>query len=206
MEKLLNKDTTFCWDDDFQKSLDVLKDKMVTAPILVFLNWKKKFHVHVVASCITLGDVLTQPGEGDIDHPISFTSRKLSKAERNYSTTECEGLAMVYVLPKFRHHLLDSHFKMYTNHSELRYLGNKTLLGGKICRWFLFFQEYDFEVIVKPRRLKAGLDHLSRIENDEEPTNIDEGLPDAQLFALRVVDEHFMKNIYFLSTGVATEG
>lgn len=55
MERLLNKDVTFCWDEDFQKSLDVLKEKMVTTHILVFSNWMKNFHVHVDASCIVLG-------------------------------------------------------------------------------------------------------------------------------------------------------
>jgi len=59
MEKLLKKDATFCWNDECQKSLDVLKEKMVTAPILVFSDWKKEFHVHVDTSCITLGVVLT---------------------------------------------------------------------------------------------------------------------------------------------------
>ena len=98
MEKLLKKDANFCWDEQCQQSLDVLKDKMVTAPILVFPDWKKEFHVHVDASCIVLGEVLTQPGEGDINHPIAFSSRKMSKDEKNYSTTEREGLAMVYAL------------------------------------------------------------------------------------------------------------
>lgn len=50
-----------------------------------------------------LGAVLTQDDEGEMDHPIAFMSRKLSKAEKKYSTTECEGLAMVYALQKFRH-------------------------------------------------------------------------------------------------------
>ena len=58
---------------------------MVTVLILVFPDWKKEFHVHVDASCIALGVVLTQPGEGDIDHPIAFSSRKLSKSKKNYS-------------------------------------------------------------------------------------------------------------------------
>ena len=50
------------------------------------------------ASCIVLVTVLTQyRGEG-LDHPIAFVSRILSKVEKNYSTTEREGLAMVYVL------------------------------------------------------------------------------------------------------------
>jgi len=58
----------------------VLKEKMVTEPILVFPDWKKAFHVHVDALCIVLGVVLTHPGEGEIDHPIAFMRRKLSKA------------------------------------------------------------------------------------------------------------------------------
>ncbi len=55
--------------------------------ILVFLNWKKKFHVHVDASCIALGVVLTHASEGELDHPLAFASRRLSKAEKNYSIT-----------------------------------------------------------------------------------------------------------------------
>lgn len=112
---------------------------MVTAPILVFPNWKKEFHVHVDASCIALGVVLTQANEGELNHPIAFASRKLSKAKKNYSTMEHEGLAMVYELQKFRNYLLGIHLKMYANHSALKYLVNKPVLGGKICRWMLLF-------------------------------------------------------------------
>jgi len=93
---------------------------MVTAPILVFLDWKKEFHVHVDASCIVLGAALTQAGGEDLDHTITFVSRRLSKVEKNYSTTKHEGLAMVYALQKFRHYLLGGNFKMYTNHSTLK--------------------------------------------------------------------------------------
>jgi hypothetical protein len=60
---------------------------MVIAPILVFPDWSKEFHVHVDASSIALLEMLTQPGEGYIDHPLAFSSRKLSIAEINYTTT-----------------------------------------------------------------------------------------------------------------------
>jgi hypothetical protein len=124
--------------------LDILKKKIVIASILIFPNWNKEFHVHVDVLSIDLGVVLYQPGEGDIDHPISFASRKLCIVEKNCTTIEKEILAMVYVLQKFRHYLLASHFKMYTNHFSLKYLMNKPMLGGRICRWLSLFHEYDF--------------------------------------------------------------
>ena len=89
MEKLLKKHAMFCWDEVFQCNLDVLKEKMITTPIIVFLDWKKEFHVHIDASCIALGFVLTQPGEGDIDHLIVFASRKLSKEKKKYPYAFC---------------------------------------------------------------------------------------------------------------------
>jgi hypothetical protein len=157
--------------EDSQKGLDALKKKLVNASILIFPDWKKEFHVHVDVSSIALGVVLSHPREGYIDHPVSFASRKLSTAKNNYTTTEWEGLAMVYVLQKFRHYLLGSHFKMYTDHYALRYLVNKLVLGGRICKWFMLFQEYDFEVIVKPGKLNAGPNHLSCILLGEDIGN-----------------------------------
>ena len=147
----MKKDVMFCWNEDWQNNLDVLKGKMVIIPILVFPDWKKEFTLQVDASCIALRVVLTEVGGGELDHSIAFASRRLSKAEKNYSTIVCKRLAMVYALQKFRHYLLGGHFKMYTDHFVLKYLVNKPVFGGRICRWLLLFQEYDFEVIVKPR-------------------------------------------------------
>jgi len=110
---------------------------------------------------------------------------------------------MVYALQKFRHYLLGSHFKMYTDHSALKYLVNKLVLGGKICIGLLLFQEYDFEVIVKLGRLNNGPDHLSRIESSEDPSSLEEGLPDAQLFSISMVDDYFANISKFLSSGMA---
>ena len=68
------------------------------------------------------------------------------------------------------------------------------------------FQEYDFEIIVKPGRLNARLNHLSKIKNGEEPTNLEEGLPDTQMFSIKVVDENFADIIHLLTTGKAPDG
>ena len=53
--------------------------------------------------------------------------------------------------------------------------------------------------------LNAGLDHLSRIEIGEEPTNIDDGFLNAQLFWVDIVDDHYAPIIPFLEIGVAPE-
>jgi len=139
MAPLLKNDATYCWNEECNKSLETLNEKMDSAPILVFPKWDVKFHVHGDASCIMLGVVLTQPRVKGLNHPIAFASHRLSKVEKNYSTNEREGLAMVYALQKFLHYLLGGHFKMYTDHSALKCLVNKPMLGVRICRWLLLF-------------------------------------------------------------------
>jgi hypothetical protein len=132
---------------------------------------------------------LAQTDEGYIYHPIYFASTKLSKPEQNYNTSEREGLEMVYDLYKFIDYLLGQHFNMFIDHSALKYLDNKLVVGGRICRWFLLFLKYDFEIIVKPRKLNVGLDHLSIITNGEEPKNMEENFPDANFFSVHIADD-----------------
>ena len=110
---------------------------------------------------------------------------------------------MVYALQKFCHYLLGGYFKMFTKHFMLKYLINKLVLGGRICRWLLLFQEYDFEIIVKPGRMNKGPDHLSRLEHGEEPTSLEDTLLDAKLLSIRKMDDHFTDIVQFLSTGMA---
>jgi hypothetical protein len=178
---------------------------MVTGPILVFPDWEKTFHVHVDASTISLRAILAQPGMGYLDHPIAFVSNKLSESEHNYNTTEREGLAMVYTLYKFKKYLLGKHFKMFTDHSSLKYLVKKPVLGGRICQWLLLFQEFDFEVIVKPRKLNVGPDHLSRVTNGEELMNLEDNFLDAQLFSIQIIDEYIENIIQYLSMSIAPQ-
>ena len=80
---------------------------------------------------------------------------------------------------------------MFIDHSALKYLVNKLVLGGRICRWILPFHEYDFEIVVKLGRMNKGPDHLSRLEHGEEPTSLEDTLPDAQLLSIRNIDGHF---------------
>jgi hypothetical protein len=94
---------------------------------------------------------------------------------------------------------------MFIDPSSLKYLVNKLVLGGRICRWLLLFLEFYFEVIVKPGNLNAGIDHLSRITNREETTNLEENFSDAQLFSVQVANEYFTDIIQYLSIGTVPQ-
>lgn len=137
----------------------------------------------------------------NIHHPIAFASRKVSDAENNYNTIEREGLAMVYALQKFRRYVLGSRFKFFTDHLALKYLVNKSVLGGRICQWSLLFQKFEFEVIVNPGKQNVGPNHLSRIHSSEVLGSINDNLPDAQLFWIEAVQDQFTDIATFLITG-----
>jgi hypothetical protein len=195
----------FQWNPECDKAFDTLKEKLITTPILIFPNWENEFHVHVDASRISLGAILTQLVDGAMDDPIYFASRKLSQEELNCTTTEREGLAMIYALQKFRHYFLGSHFKFFTNHSALKYLVNKPMLEGRQCRWLLLFQEFSFEVIIKPGRCNVGHDHLSRIEPGESGGAIDDQVRDVDLFNIEAIPEYLEDIAIFLSTWACPE-
>ena len=101
LEELLREDKEFNWTEECHISFEKLKRKLVEAPILSFTNWLIKFHVHIDATGLAIGAILTQPGDDGMDYPIVYSSRKLNKSERNYSITEREALGMVFALQKY---------------------------------------------------------------------------------------------------------
>jgi hypothetical protein len=150
MEELLQKDVKFKWSQDFQESFKFLKNKLVEAPIFKFPYWSRKFHVHVDASTVAIGSFLAQPYEEKMENPNAYAIRKLNKSERNYSTTKCEALSMIFVLQKFCPYLLENPFTFFIDHQALKYLVDKPVHRGKISRWLLLFQEFEFDIIIRP--------------------------------------------------------
>ncbi|MCO5548151.1 hypothetical protein L7F22_001609 [Adiantum nelumboides] len=100
--------TKFEWTDECEKAFQILKQQLISAPILKASDWDKIFHVHVDASAFAIGCILAQPGEKNMDFPISYSSRQLNSAKKSYKTTEREDLGMIYAVKKFRHYLLSS--------------------------------------------------------------------------------------------------
>ncbi|RVW61857.1 Retrovirus-related Pol polyprotein from transposon 17.6 [Vitis vinifera] len=84
-----------------QKSFEELKQFLTTAPIVRAPNWKLPFEVMCDASDLAMGAVLGQREDGK-PYVIYYASKTLNEAQRNYTTTEKELLAVVFALDKFR--------------------------------------------------------------------------------------------------------
>ena len=100
--KLLGKENakSFSWNSASQDAFEELKSRLVSPPILAYPNFKQPFLLHTDASDAAIGAVLSQ-AQVSTERVIAYWSRKLQKAERNYSTTEREALAVVASLKEF---------------------------------------------------------------------------------------------------------
>lgn len=144
------------------------------------------FHVYCDAFNISIRAVLAQNIHEDRDSLIHYASRLLNNAEKNYSITKREALAMIYSVGKFRHYVLANHFVFYVDHQTLIYLVNRPIVCKYIARWMFLLQEYDFEVVYKLGRSHVMADHLSIIESGEDPSGVQNQFVDANLFIVQV--------------------
>ena len=102
---LLRKNTTFRWSSDQTRAVEILKEKLASAPIVKFPDYKIPFHLYTDASNSGIGAVLMQKHDGVL-HPLAFISKTLNSAQKQYATTEKEALALIWALEQFRHIIL----------------------------------------------------------------------------------------------------
>ena len=125
-------------------------------------EWTKPFILQTDASTFGLGYVLSQVDGTGEEHPIAFASKKLLQSERNYSAIEREALAIVQGVKHFRTYLQGSKFTIETDHNPLTQLGNLKDSLGRLARWALSLQQYDFTIVHRSRSKNANADGLSR--------------------------------------------
>lgn len=121
LNRLLRKDQKFLWTDAYEEAFKALKDALTSAPILAFPNFNKTFHLYTDASNEGLGATLDQFQDGK-DVAIAYAGRDLNDAERNYSTTEREALAVIFGIKKFAPYLHGRKFILHTDHHLLKWL------------------------------------------------------------------------------------
>jgi hypothetical protein len=98
LTNLTRKANAWNWTGRCQDAFELLKQKLIEAPLLCTPD--ERLPYEVVTDASDLGLVLLQDG-----HSVAFESRKLNSAELNYNVTEKEMLAVVHALHVWRCYL-----------------------------------------------------------------------------------------------------
>ena len=150
------------WGQMHEAAFKRLKEKLCTAPVLQPPDFAKEFVVNTDASDIAVGAVLQQDfGRGL--QPIAYESRKLSDAERRYSTYARELLAIVHACNTWRHYLRGRKFTLKTDHVSLRFFLKQPYFSARQGRWLEILQEFDMEIEHVPGWRNQVADALSRM-------------------------------------------
>ena len=145
-----------------QKSFDAFKQKLITAPVLAYLDYQKAFLFCTDASGKDIGAVLSQLDDNGREHPTHYSSRVISDTESKFSVFESEELVLMFAVKKFRHYLISDKFKLCTDHQALKYIFNMEDPHGLIALWFTLLAEYNFEISYQGGKNNASADYLSR--------------------------------------------
>lgn len=158
---LTRKNAKWSWDKEQQRAFEQLKTSLTTAPVLACPDFTRQFCLQTDASTAGIGAVLTQYfPEGE--RVIAYASRTLNNAERNYSATELECLAVLWGIRKMRGYVEGYHFQVITDHQSLRWLQKLESPTGRLGRWAFELQTYDFEIKYRKGVLNKVADALSR--------------------------------------------
>jgi hypothetical protein len=159
---LLKKDVAWTWSEEAQEAFNTLKEKLSEFPILRRPDFSKVFILHTDWSAFGIGAILGQLDEEGKEYVIAYASRSNNKAESNYSSYEGECLAVVWAVIHFRPYLYGTNFTLYTDHQPIKWLMTNDKLTGKLARWALILQEYEFKVIHRPGITHQNADTMSR--------------------------------------------
>ncbi|GJX45406.1 putative reverse transcriptase domain-containing protein, partial [Tanacetum coccineum] len=156
MTKLTQKKVKLVWGDKQEASLQLLKHKLCSAPILTLPEGSEDFIVYCDASIKGLGVVFMQR-----ENVIAYASRQLKIHEW---THDLELRAVVFALKIWRHYLYGTKCTVFTDHKSLQHILNKKELNMRQRRWLELLNDYDYEIRYHSGKANVVVDALSRKE------------------------------------------
>ena len=119
LARLMKKNFKYVWEEKQKRAFEHIKVLVASAPVLHRPDFNSRFVIQTDASDSGLEAVLFQVIDG-WERVLEFASRALTRAERNYSVTEGECFAVLWVIEKFRVYVEGYHFLVVTDYSSLR--------------------------------------------------------------------------------------
>ena len=154
-------------NEECERAVEELKTALTTAPGLAYPDFSRPFILHTDACKEGIGAVLTQKDDEGQERPIAYWGRALHAAERNYTVTEWEALAVVAAVKNWRPYLWGRKFKCVVDHSALKFMLNLRCAEGgpvgRLGRWSLQLSQYDMEIEYRPGRVHTNADAISRL-------------------------------------------
>ena len=157
------------WNDESQTSFEILKQRLISSPIMNTPNFQHPFILELDACAYGLGAVLAQEYDGK-KFVIAYASRTLSSTERNYSATEREALAIVWATKHFRPYIEGVEIIVRTDCQALQWLKESKDVTGRLARWAMHLAAFQIkEIKYKPGATNTNSDSLSRypLQNQE---------------------------------------
>ena len=166
LTSLLKKRVEFRWTSGCQEAYEKIKNILVSSPILMAPNFEKQFRLYCDGSDVGVGSVLCQLDEAGVEHPVSYFSKKLDKAQANYATIEKEALSLLLALTHYDVYLSSSPHpvQVFTDHNPLVFVHKMKTKNQRLLRWSLVLQEYNIEVRHIKGRDNVIVDALSRTQ------------------------------------------
>jgi hypothetical protein len=144
---LTQNDAKWCWGELEKSAFEAIRNRVVSAPILMFLDDTRPFRLEANSSDFATGVVLSQQSPVDDKwHPITYYSKSLSAVERNYEIHDKEMLAIIQALEDWRHFLEGARhkFEIWMDHKNLEYFMTVKKFNCRQARWSLYLSRFDF--------------------------------------------------------------
>jgi hypothetical protein len=163
LNQLTQKGEPFVWDKTRHAAFKKLKEKLVSAPILVRPDPLKPFILDTDFQTFAVAAILSQKGEDGKEHVVSYASKGLSKTAQRWPSYEGEMFAVVWAIDKFRQYLDNGmEFLLRTDHKPLLTLTTTTNPTRKVAGWITKLQGYRFQVQYREGKSHSNVDGLSR--------------------------------------------